>query len=292
MDKKSTALREVDKPHYKIVQALYLSFFSPQLYVDVGKRWKGTAILYLFFAIIIFASPLSVRIVVDINQFFNTQILNPLKKLPPIIIQNGLVNFDKPMPYMIKNDQGAVVTIVDTTGTITGKSQEYPLLTTLITKNKLYYWPPSPSWYFLQNVPAKESAQPFVQEFPSQVNEVFDGGRWVASSGIENVKHLALAIVYPMIIMMLFVLALIFFLVFAAIAQLAAGLFYQVPLTFKQSMRLLVVSSTPAIAVMFIGFALNRIPPGSGWILLIIVAAYFSFAVIAMRNAGNKMVLR
>ena len=37
-------LKLIDAPVYRYWDALYMSFYSRRLYVDVGKRWRGLGI--------------------------------------------------------------------------------------------------------------------------------------------------------------------------------------------------------------------------------------------------------
>ncbi|KTC69417.1 hypothetical protein Lbir_2156 [Legionella birminghamensis] len=290
MNQQNSALRDINKPHYNYWQALILSFFSNRLYVDVGKRWTGLGVLYLFIAILVFGTPFALRTTNDFNSFFNQQLLTPLRELPPITIQNGQVSTDKPMPYEIKNQQGQVVSVIDTTGTVTGRSEKYPYLTTLISKNQLSYWPPSPQFFFM-NQAQPQSDQPIVQIFPPQMNEIFVGSKWIESSGIGTVKYLSLIIIYPTVILIFFVMFLTFFLVFGMIGQLVSKLFYKLDLTYPQSCRLLAVAATPAIAILLLILAINLPVPGFGVVIIIALAFYFSFAVISLRNESKKLVL-
>ncbi|MCE3044842.1 DUF1189 family protein [Legionella sp. 16cNR16C] len=290
MSQNNTALRDINKPHYNYWQALVLSFFSSRLYVDVGKRWFGLGIVYLFIAILVFGTPFALRTTNDFNIFFDQQLLTPLKKMPPITIQNGLVSFDKPMPYEIKNQSGQVVSVIDTSGTVTGRSEKYPYLTTLISKNQLSFWPPSPQFFFM-NQAQPQSDTPIVQIFPPQMNEIFDGSKWIASSGIETVKYLSLIIIYPTVILIFFVMFLTFFLVFGMIGQLVSRLFYKLDLSYSQSCRLLAVGATPSIAILLLMLAANLPIPGLGVVIILVLSFYFSFAVISLRNESKKLVL-
>ncbi len=47
-------LKPIDAPAYGYWKALYMSFYSTRLYVDVGKRWRGIGLLYLLFFVVVF----------------------------------------------------------------------------------------------------------------------------------------------------------------------------------------------------------------------------------------------
>ena len=78
---------------YRYFRALYLSFYAPALYVDVVKRWQGVGIGYILMVIAIGSIPLSSRIIIEFNQYFEEKILLPLQVLPKINIKKGHVLF-------------------------------------------------------------------------------------------------------------------------------------------------------------------------------------------------------
>ncbi|KTD19302.1 Protein of uncharacterised function (DUF1189) [Legionella lansingensis] len=290
MTKQEKALRKVDVPLYNYLQALVLSFFSNRLYVDVGKRWKGFGILYLLFVTCLLAIPFAVRINLEFNNFFEEQIINPLKQIPPLYIQNGKVSLDKPMPYLIKNKKGEVVTIIDTTGEINAIDDRYPDLTTLITKDKFFYRVPPPHFFFAKGVqPIKNPV--YSQTLSESINQVFDGEAWIKSSGIERIKWLSQVIVYPTIALLFFVIFLILFLVFALMGQFVAKLFFNLTISYKQTCRLLMVAATPQIVVLLLGLTFNLLFPGFGLLLLVLLFGYFCFAVISLKRESQKLVV-
>lgn len=290
MTEQKKTLREIDTPFYNYWQALYLSFFSSRLYVDVGKRWKGFGLIYLLLLLFIVSIPFAVRVTADFNRFVNEEMIQPLAQLPSIYIQNGKVSFDKPMPYMVKNKAGQVVLIVDTTGKVQTIDKTYPNLTTLITKEKFIYRFPSPQFFFTKDPISSESSL-YVQTIGEQVNEVFDGQRWVNSSGIKRVKYLSAAIIYPMVALIFFSMYLVFFLAFALMGQFVAKLFLKLSLSFKQACRLLIVSSTPQIVVLFIILTLGWLFNWLGVVLLAILSIYFTYAIISLKRESHKLVV-
>lgn len=290
MTKEKKVLRKIDAPFYNYLQALVLSFFSSRLYVDVGKRWKGFGILYLLLVIFLFAIPFAFRINVEFNTFFEQQIIEPLKQIPPLYIQNGKVSLDKPMPYLIKNKKGQIVTIIDTTGKVKTIDNTYPDLTTLITDNKFFYKVPSPQFFFIKDMQQKQ-APVFSQSLSENINQVFDGNDWIKSSGIERIKLLSQIIIYPTIALLFFAIFLVFYLVFALMGQLIAKLFFNFSLGYRQACRLLMVSATPQLIVLLLGLTINYMFKGFGLILIGLLIGYFCFAVLSLKRESLKLVL-
>jgi hypothetical protein len=289
MSKKKQALQVTDKPIYSYWQALFMSFYSGRLYVDVAKRWKGLGILYLFLLITIVSIPLSARIVYDFHQYFDQQMVMPLAKLPTMYVQNGQVVFDKPMPYFIKNNAGAVVTIVDTTGQITSIDASYPQLTILITKNKLYFRPPK-FHLFLDTIEQTKTGDIFVQPMDKSGNEVFDGGAWIESSGILKLRLLTEVIIYPLILMFIYGMYALLMLALAFIGQLFAQIIFKFKLPYKMAARMFLVAATPQIVVFFALLTTNMFFTGVGLLYMVLLAVYFYYAVLCVKRESNKLV--
>ncbi len=289
MRKQGQALREVNKPLYRYWQALYLAFFSTRLYVDVGKRWRGFGIAYLLLLLAIATIPFAVRIGLDFERFFTNKIILPFKKLPTFYIQNGQVNFDKPMPYFIKNDSGKVVSIIDTTGTINKIDAAYPDLVTLITKDRVYVCFPSIQYFMTANQPMEKN-QIYNEPLTKSQNEIFNGEQWVKTSGIKRLKDISIIMLYPFIVTLFFALFGVSLLVFALMAQYVAKLLLNTSLTFPQASRLLMVSSTPMILTFLFMLTINWFLFGSGILYVALLAIYFTFAVSALKRESQKLV--
>jgi hypothetical protein len=82
-------------------QALYMSFYSGDLYRHVAKNWSGVGYLYL--ACLIAGSWLimSIAAQVIINTALNKYIEPYIEKCPKIMIKGGKLSIDKPLPYVI-----------------------------------------------------------------------------------------------------------------------------------------------------------------------------------------------
>ena len=285
------ALREVDAPFYRYWQALYLSFFCNRLYIDVGKRWKGFGIGYLFLLIAVVTLPLNLRLVYEFNQYYDSEIIGPLKQLPQLYIQNGIVSLDKPMPYLIKNKADEVVLVVDTTGQVDRiDSSHYPHMTMLITRDQFLYRLPSPH-FFTDTRTVRQNDQVYAQPFGPEMNQVFSGAEWMQSSGIERVKWASDFMIFPMVITLFFTMALVFFLACTFMSQLFAKLFIKAALTYKQSCRLFIVSSTPALTVLMVSVAINFRGAFLGLVILLLFAIYYYFAVFALKRESIRLVV-
>lgn len=287
---KSKQLKPIDTPVYRYWSALYMSFYSRRLYVDVGKRWRGLGILYLLLVIALFSIPFSLRMSFSLNQAFKEQITDPLSKIPVFIIQNGEVSFNKPMPYLIKNDQGEVVIIVDTTGEINDFPSKYPYLTILVNKNKISLKVPSLKLFNMaETKPSKGT--PLVQTFDKGTNLVFDGKKIAEEDSIRNLRFYSELMIYPMVVAMLFSIFIILFLVLAFLGQVFSTIFFSFSVTFAQSSRLLAVAGTPMLLLLLVMLTLNSIFMGSGYILFALLVFYYSFALYSLRAESRRVAI-
>lgn len=281
------ALRTIDKPLFPYWQALYLSFFSSRLYVDVGKRWRGVGLLYLLLVIAVFAIPLITRVILSFNTFFIEEMVSPLQQLPPLYIQNGEISFDKPTPYFIHDKKGQVVATIDFTNNPDKLFTTNPNLTILITKNSLYFRPPKPT-FFLAAVP-EGAATVHKQAIDKNNNEVFIGKEWVKTSGITKLRWVTDFIFYPSVVLFLYVLYAVFLPALALLGQVFSTIFFKFPLRFLVACRLMIVAATPQIAVLLLLWACNLSFKGTGIMYLVLLSAYFSYGILALKRDSTQL---
>ncbi len=289
MRKKGNSLKLVDAPLFSYWQALYMSFYSKSLYVDVVKRWQGLGVLYLLLVIALVMIPVSARMMIDFNRYFDAHVLEPLKMLPPLVIQNGKVQFDEPMPYYVKNSDMQITAIIDTTGHIKELSEAYPDATFLVTKTKLFFRPPlSPiSAHF-----GKKLSQQTVssQSFGNNTNEMFVGKEWVNARGLYMLKWVSIAMVYPVVAVLIYSMYVVFLLLFAFIGLLFSIIIFQFKMGFQQACRVFLVAATPQVCLFVTFLTLNIQIPNIGILYVILLSLYYSYAIIALKREGTRLV--
>lgn len=294
MDSKSTALVLEGQPHFGYFQALYRSFYSSKLYLDVAKRWRGFGIIYLLLVIALFVIPFSLRLLVGFVDYFNNQIIQPISNLPDIYVQNGKVVFDKPMPYLIKNKQGEVVSIIDTNINTNAKTTEidkiWPHWMIFITQDTLSLRVPDVNLPWLNTInPLSEQPDTFQQKIFPGTNEVFSAKNWVQSGGIHSVKYFGVFMVYPMVLSVFVSMIVLGLPVLALLGQLFSRILFSWPLPFTQACRLMAVASTPALLVFFILITTGYLKTGVGFILLAVWIIYFCLAVLIVKKHSKQV---
>ncbi len=283
MSKLKNQLQPLDKPVYNYWMAMYKSFYSSSLYIDVGKRWKGLGLLYLLLVIALLTVPYSIKNVNTFSKEFEQNLMKPLSQIPPLYIQKGKISIDQPQPYLIKNDKNQVVALIDTTGKIKGFTKEYPHLMVLITATQIMFLPPAPE-LLPEETKSLESRKPLVQTLDASYNGVFSGKSLAGDEKITHLKWFAQSMIYPMLLCLFFSIVMIMYPVFAFLAQFFAFVFFKFNLTFTQTCRLLIVASTPMLLLLFIFLIFNVTFRGMGWIGFILLLIYFSFAIHSLKK--------
>ncbi len=121
--------------NYSGVQAVFMAFFSKDIYRAVVTQWKGLAYLYLFSLIV------STLLVVGMVFHFKLQgvasgIATPMvNEMPVMTLTQGKLKIDKPSPYQIKDKStGNPIVTFDTDDNITEVPGETGVL---VTSSKL-----------------------------------------------------------------------------------------------------------------------------------------------------------
>ncbi|GGI75645.1 DUF1189 family protein [Legionella impletisoli] len=287
---KNKELRVIDKPIYRYWQAIYLSFYSPSLYRDVSKRWKGVGAFYILLVIAIGCVPLSIRVIHYMTDYIDQELLAPIKLIPPLYIQGGEVSLDKPMPYFVKNKSGNVVAIVDTTGKITEITSQYPHLVLLITKNKLYFREPPPPPLFKTTPVSSAEKKIKVQKISEGDTEVFDAKQWIENSGVLNIRLLVQVMVYPVMLVLFYSIYLVLLLTLPLLGQILAQVFFSFKLKYIEACRVFAVAATPQMLLFFILMTFDIAFPGLGFVYLALLAGYFYYALACIKFERHKMV--
>jgi hypothetical protein len=73
------------------LQALWMSFYSQDLYRDVARNWKGIALLYLMLLLALSWLPTPVRWFLGLRAFASAEAPAITRQLPAVRIQNGIM---------------------------------------------------------------------------------------------------------------------------------------------------------------------------------------------------------
>ncbi|MDF1678283.1 MAG: DUF1189 family protein [Legionellaceae bacterium] len=287
---KKNAKKQKEVAHYRFFEAIYKSFFSGKLYIDVVRRWRGFGALYLFLLLSVLTLPYAVRVMVNYQDTMAQSLLLPMEKLPPFSVYEGRVQFHSPMPYLVKNNQDEVIAVIDTTGSVKQLPYFlYPKASVLVTESALHVLVPNIDLFNQGNLPpAKET----VSSFGANHTVHFSGEAWLESNHMKSIHYILTLSFYPVLLMVYFgsYVALLFS--FALFGQFIARFIFKVHLTFKAAARLVAVAATPQAVIYFALFTWKHVYPGTGVWYVALLATYFSLGVLAYRRDNMAMVLK
>jgi hypothetical protein len=257
---------------FSIIHIPFLSFFSKDLYIDVGLNWKRVCFGYLLLILAICWIPAMIRIHLSFSHFVSEEAPLVVNQVPEIKIQDGEVSVDVPQPYYIKDaDNDEVLAIIDTTGSITSLKDTDALC--LLTKDTLVY--------------KKNEFQSQKYDLQQVQHFVLDSDRitgWLKTSR----KFLAIMI-YPFALLGSYIARIVQALIYAA-----AGLFFaslcNVKLKYDALLRLAVVAVTPSMIIKTVfgvaGIHLSFVP----LIFIAITLGYLYFGVKAVSQVSEEVV--
>jgi hypothetical protein len=128
---------------FSILHPLYMSFYSSDLYQDVGRHWKGVGLGYLFLVMAILQLPMAVKIHLGFSKWVESGASEVVDKIPRITINHGEVSTNVETPYYIPEPQDKAsrlsgaqyLAVIDLTGKF--KSLEDVNTDILLTKHSL-----------------------------------------------------------------------------------------------------------------------------------------------------------
>ncbi len=247
---------------YSIFHVPALSFFSKELYIDVGLYWKGVNFLYLLLLLAICWIPAMIEVHLGFTDFVNNEAPAFVNQVPEITITDGQVSVQEIQPYYIKDpDSNEPLVIIDTTGQI--ESLEDSNARCLLTKTKIM-WQKSEVETQVVNLSKIEH---FVLN-----SELITGWLHIGR------KFLVVAI-YPFALLGSYVYRIVQALIYAAIGLLFVS-FCKTTLSYAALVRLAVVAVTPCIIVnAILGLTDASVP---AFLYLVAALGYLFFAVKAI----------
>lgn len=281
------------KAQYHYWQAFILSFYAPRLYVDVGNKWRGFGLLYLLLLVSLLCIPFSIRFIMAFNVYFTDKIVDPIRLLPPIYIQNGEVQFDMPMPYLIKNDKGQVVSIIDTTGTLEGIDSRFQDLTVLFLKKEVLLRTSYPD--FVKDMSTSPSLQEdtvYKHTFQPGSNEVFDAKEYLQRNKVSFIKRAIDIAIYAMVVGFFYSFLVVFLPFLAILGQAIAFIFFSFKIKFKESCRLIAVGATPALLIFGAYLTRYTLTKSTAIAFVALIALYYCYGVASLKWARTQVAIR
>ena len=244
--------------------ALYLSFFSKEFYQDVGRRWPGVGLVYLFFLLALAWLPLMLKLHAGMQSFARDQAPKIIQQLPRITITKGVVETDPPGRHEIKDPDGKTFLIIDASME-TLNLDELPSDVALLTRTKLVIKQSDRRQTRVQDLSG-------VQSFSMDRN---DAQRWTRA-----LSQWMAVVLFPFALLGSYLYRVCQLLFYALIGlALARG-----AVTYPVVMRLTAVAVTPAVLVDTLK-DLAPLPIPLWWLICFLISMfYLDFALRAMRE--------
>ncbi len=281
-------LYPIDQPIYRYWQAFYLALYSRRFYVDVLKRWRGFGLGYFWLLILIATLPLSLRVVLVFNQYFDDQLTATLHQLPDIYIQNGKITLDKPMPFVIRNKQKDVVAVVDSTADHRQMFEFYPKLMLLLNDNHIYFKMPNLQLFR----PIDKASSPdrvYINTLDKDNNSFFNADDWFESSGLSRLKWLTDLMVFPALTLFFFTIYCFLMLGVIFMSMGYSAVIFKLKLKFKEAARLCFTALTAQVIVFFSMLTLGVHVAHAATFYVVLFVLYFSFAALAVRKETKQL---
>ncbi len=236
---------------FSILHVPLLSFFSGELYRDVGLNWKGVGFGYLFLLLAICTVPGMFKIQRGLSHFIEEQAPPFINQVPKITIEKGEVHIDKPQPYYITApDSNEIVAIIDTTGQI--QSLDNTDAFVLLTKTKL--------------ISRQSKSESRTYDLTNVQHFVLD--QYKITNWLNIGKKLLVPVLYPFVLLGSFIFRIIQSLIYAAIGLLFAA-WCKTKLSYPALLRLAVTAVTPCIIVRTVlEYASVKLPLAGLWFFL------------------------
>lgn len=102
---------------YNILQAIFMSFYSRNLYRDVANNWGGKAFLYLFLILALSWTGFVYLMQQAINQGYAKNADEIVNQVPVLTIKDGVISTPENHPYIITDPESKnKIAVIDTTG--------------------------------------------------------------------------------------------------------------------------------------------------------------------------------
>jgi hypothetical protein len=251
---------------YNIFQAIFMSFYSRNLYRDVALNWGGKTFLYLLMLLSLSWIYFVVQVQIVVNQQYEKQSDKFISQIPVLIFKNGKVSTPEPQPYYIVDPYSHKnIAIIDTTGKYTSLDQaNVPMLLTqteFLTQQK------------------DNSTKTY--KLPDKFNYVMDP-KALNSYMIEYVRY-AWVLTFIFVVIGSFIYRIIQALLYGLIGKFFSSM-VSVPLKYGQIMQITLVAVTPAIILGTIQGILKIYIPYI-WIAYFLLSLFYIFyGILANRN--------
>ena len=217
---------------YNIFQAIFMSFYSKNLYRDVANNWGGKAFFYLLILLMIVWIPFTMLTQTGLSISYKLYSPVFVQQVPLMTIKNGIISTPENKPYFItirNNKTLETIAIIDTSGKY--KSLQDANVGVLVTKNQIM---------------TRSNDEIKIRQLPENLNTTFDAKK--INFYIGKFLNFAWIFIYIFFIAISFLYRIIQGLLFAIIGKFF-NFIVEAPLSYGQILQIVMVAITPAIVL-------------------------------------------
>lgn len=217
---------------YKWYHAIFMSFFSRNLYRDVANNWGGKAFLYLLLLLALSWIAETIFFQLGLNQWYRADSDKIVYQIPEMTIKNGVLSTPENHPYIITSpdDINKRIAIIDATGQYQTLEQSKTDL--LITKTQI----------ISQSRPNEIK----INSIPSSLNIVIEPK--VVNQYAKDYLNFAWILFFPFVLFFTFLYRVCQALIYSVIGKIFSGI-SGADLEYGKILQVSLVAITPAIVI-------------------------------------------
>jgi hypothetical protein len=255
---------------YNILQAIYMSFYSRNLYRDVASNWGGKTFLYLFMLVCLSWIWIVVQIQQGLNTWYSKESGTIVTQIPVLTIKEGKISTPDNRPYVITAPETHEnIATIDVTGQYTTLEQaKTPIL---VTKDTI--------------ITQSSENEVKIYQIPNTVNMVVN-----PQTINERVRAFEGYVWIPVFIF--FVIGAFFYRILQSLVYAVIGMIFssvtRAKLTYGQLVKIAIVALTPPMVFSFIFETLNVTFPYMNLFYFIIAMLYLLYGILSNKKAVAK----
>lgn len=192
--------REHAAPAPSSIRALWLAFYSPHLYREVARRWRGIGALYLLCLLVGCWAAYMLAADFALTHLLEDSVMPIVRQLPPVSIRDGEVSVRQEQPVFILHPESRdILAILDTTGehTTLHNTDAWLLLTETHLTTKRSHW--QSQTVSLENVKEFYVDGPLLAHAFQVAKRWFVIGAFPVAVGVSFGYRIALALLFGLI---------------------------------------------------------------------------------------------
>jgi hypothetical protein len=255
---------------YNIFQAIYMSFYSKDLYRDVVSNWGGMAFLYLLLIVALSCIGAVYQAQVGINFVYLQNSAPIVAQTPVVTIKSGVLSTPENRPYFIRSSDNQIIAIIDTSGKYTELAQAQG--GALITAKQM----------MIPNDNNPNSMK--VYTYPATFNAVIDPS--TINAHIQDYIGYSWIVLFILFVIGAYIYRVIQSLIYALIGKLICA-YVKTSLAYEKLILISLVAITPALILCTILEFCWVFIPHRLLLYFIITLVYLTFGIIANKPSTD-----